>query len=439
MMHFLRLVVCGAAAFFPTQAIVARKGQGGNIKELLDRLSGAEASHPMSLEEFTPICLKHVAGLIRAVDLAYTDAQLGHTLKGECKLSHAFPSAYEHGYVNQCACLSFSDHLVKARDAELANGDTKLYKEFCAAFHGHGADVPECKVSAAQPKPAAKAAAQPAAQKAAQKKNAPKEKEVSLPFDSLKEPAKKAADKGQQEKASAAKKAAAEEEVAKKTKEKAVVEKAAAEEKLAVAKAAKKAEQEKTIIAEEAAKHAAAEEDVKAKKEAAKKATADAGAAKAAAAGAKKDAAPAPMAASGGGAAAGGAASAQGSKGSALGGDMSEDYENRAQIPEEEIDGMDNPDKNKHAAHWQNMRERGRRYGSQYRMESSDRGNNYKHDDTPPRNKEEWESTAITHVSHHDMPLPVEEDKPAAPKQYSRAKMVGFAAFPVAILAALAL
>lgn len=421
MMAALLIVTVGAASI---RVAGSKKDAGFSatahnlLKQLLNMLA-AEESHPMSLEEFMPVCLKHVDNLILSVDRAYTDAQLEHTLMGECKMVQAFPNAYDHGYSDQCACQSFSQRLVKSRDQELENGDKSGYKEFCTAFHGHGGSPPECK-----PQPAAAKTAEAATAKAVPAKVVPAEAvpakaaaakptERAPPAPKLKAPTRKSA--GFDRPADAAGKMPLPFD---------------APEGAPGAAAGEPARQAagEGVPHQEAVEPPAAGKQPEAKGSAAGAAEAEpvsasggAGASTGRGGAGASERAPASAETTGAGEAPAdeGRTSMPFASSAPRARKEAEEYEERAQVSEEELKSLEEgPAKGELARHWQNMRERGRRYGSQYRVESSSQNYGNPYDDTPPRNKEEWESTAITHKSHHDMPLPVEPNRDAQSRLY---------------------
>lgn len=115
------------------------------LAEVLARDSAVflQDDHPLM-----PRCIAHMRDLVKTLDRQYTDAQLESTLLHFCKTSDQF-SSIEDGYRTHGDCVEFAHRLVKARDAELADGNTDGYLDFCQAYYDakYGRTKPEMSSS----------------------------------------------------------------------------------------------------------------------------------------------------------------------------------------------------------------------------------------------------------------------------------------------------
>merc|ERR550514_316050 len=90
-------------------------------------------------ESYTPKCVNHVRGLLKALDMSFTDTHAQTTLEYECEkdTNRESPLTTDAGFDKHAQCVAFAKKLVQAREHELFSGDLGFYKHWCMQYYSY--------------------------------------------------------------------------------------------------------------------------------------------------------------------------------------------------------------------------------------------------------------------------------------------------------------
>lgn len=95
-------------------------------------------------KKFKLACLRHVEKLVSKNDRSHTDVHLERELLQQCDLEKEYPLTSQDGFEDPDACRDFASILVKARNANLKDGNLGGYEYFCGRYYMHkGGKIPD--------------------------------------------------------------------------------------------------------------------------------------------------------------------------------------------------------------------------------------------------------------------------------------------------------